>query len=72
MGPGQTADLVLPCLGRAWTSDYGNPHDAHDFDFIYPIPPVHNIPADKVLPPFMLVTADRALSLTFSSLLLSR
>ncbi|KAI0294865.1 prolyl oligopeptidase [Multifurca ochricompacta] len=24
-------------IGRAWTSDYGNPHDSHDFDFIYPI-----------------------------------
>ena len=49
-------------LGRAWTSDYGDPHDPHDFDFIYPISPLHNIPTDKVLPPLMLTTADRASS----------
>ncbi|OCH85438.1 hypothetical protein OBBRIDRAFT_859242 [Obba rivulosa] len=45
-------------IGRAWTSDYGNPHDPHDFDFIYPISPVHNVPADKILPPTILLTAD--------------
>ncbi|KAI0699823.1 prolyl oligopeptidase [Cytidiella melzeri] len=45
-------------IGRAWTSDYGNPHDAHDFDFIYPISPVHNVPTDKKLPPTILLTAD--------------
>ncbi|KAH9921497.1 prolyl oligopeptidase [Epithele typhae] len=52
----------LPMLtwaaGRAWTSDYGDPHDPHDFDFIYPISPLHNIPTDRVLPPLMLTTAD--------------
>ncbi|KAI0318097.1 prolyl oligopeptidase [Amylostereum chailletii] len=45
-------------IGRAWTSDYGDPHKAHDFDFIYPISPLHNIPKDKVLPPTILLTAD--------------
>ncbi|KAJ8502127.1 hypothetical protein ONZ51_g205 [Trametes cubensis] len=45
-------------IGRAWTSDYGDPHDPHDFDFIYPISPLHNIPTDRKLPPFMLTTAD--------------
>ncbi len=45
--------------GRAWTSDYGNPHDARDFDFIYPISPLHNVPTDKILPPTILLTADR-------------
>lgn len=45
-------------IGRAWTSDYGNPHDPHDFDFIYPISPVHNVPTDKILPPTLLMTAD--------------
>ncbi|KAI0260483.1 prolyl oligopeptidase [Gloeopeniophorella convolvens] len=45
-------------IGRAWTSDYGNPHDPHDFDFIYPISPVHNVPANKTLPPMLLLTAD--------------
>ena len=56
-------------LGRAWTSDYGDPHDPHDFDFIYPISPLHNIPTDKVLPPLMLTTADRAFSPSHSRLL---
>lgn len=45
-------------IGRAWTSDYGNPHDPHDFDFIYPISPLHNVPANKILPPTLLLTAD--------------
>ncbi|PCH41552.1 hypothetical protein WOLCODRAFT_89370 [Wolfiporia cocos MD-104 SS10] len=45
-------------IGRAWTADYGNPHDPHDFDFIYPISPLHNVPEDKVLPPTILLTAD--------------
>lgn len=45
-------------LGNAWTSDYGNPHDAHDFDFIYPISPLHNVP-ERTLPPTILLTADR-------------
>ena len=47
-------------IGHAWTSDYGNPHDPHDFDFIYPISPVHNVPSNKILPPMLLLTADRA------------
>lgn len=46
-------------IGRAWTSDYGDPQDPGDFDFIYPISPLHNIPTDKVLPPTILFTADR-------------
>ena len=53
----QFADFTI---GHAWTSDYGNPHDPHDFDFIYPISPVHNVPTNKILPPTMLLTADRA------------
>jgi prolyl oligopeptidase len=53
----QVADFTI---GHAWTSDYGNPHVAHDFDFIYPISPVHNVPTNKILPPTLLLTADRA------------
>ncbi|EIM85490.1 prolyl oligopeptidase [Stereum hirsutum FP-91666 SS1] len=45
-------------IGRAWTSDYGNPHDPHDFDFVYPISPLHNVPEKKILPPTILLTAD--------------
>ncbi|KAI9456943.1 prolyl oligopeptidase [Boletus coccyginus] len=45
-------------IGKSWTADYGDPHDPQDFDFIYPISPVHNIPRDKTLPPLLLMTAD--------------
>ncbi|KAF8266710.1 prolyl oligopeptidase [Lactarius quietus] len=45
-------------IGRAWTSDYGDPHDPHDFDFMFPISPLHNVPANKILPPTLLLTAD--------------
>ncbi|KZT74475.1 hypothetical protein DAEQUDRAFT_720646 [Daedalea quercina L-15889] len=45
-------------IGRAWTSDFGDPHDPHDFDFIYPLSPLHNVPKDRVLPPTLLLTAD--------------
>ncbi|KIJ65569.1 hypothetical protein HYDPIDRAFT_174977 [Hydnomerulius pinastri MD-312] len=45
-------------IGKAWTADYGDPHNAHDFDFIYPISPLHNVPTDKTLPPLLLMTAD--------------
>ncbi|KAJ3553954.1 hypothetical protein NM688_g3348 [Phlebia brevispora] len=45
-------------IGRAWTSDYGDPHDPHDFDFIYPISPLHNVPEKKILPATILLTAD--------------
>ncbi|KAI5122174.1 hypothetical protein M0805_007071 [Coniferiporia weirii] len=45
-------------IGRAWTSDYGNPDEPHDFDFIHPYSPLHNVPKDKVLPPTILLTAD--------------
>ncbi|KAL5527147.1 hypothetical protein ACEPAG_5938 [Sanghuangporus baumii] len=45
-------------IGRAWASDYGNPDDPHDFDFIYPYSPLHNVPKNTVLPPTILLTAD--------------
>ncbi|KAH9050123.1 Alpha/Beta hydrolase protein [Lactarius hengduanensis] len=44
--------------GRAWTSDHGDPHVPQDFDFIYPISPLHNVPVNKILPPTLLLTAD--------------
>ncbi|KAF8727171.1 hypothetical protein AX14_007539 [Amanita brunnescens Koide BX004] len=45
-------------IGKAWTSDYGNPEDPHDFDFIYPLSPLHNVSKSGVLPPTLLLTAD--------------
>lgn len=44
-------------------SDYGDPSKPEDFDFMYPISPYHNVDrGDKVLPPMLLLTADRACS----------
>ena len=45
--------------GKSWTSDYGNPANPHDFDYIFPISPLHNVPSNKILPPTILLTADR-------------
>ncbi|KAG9125182.1 hypothetical protein FRC07_008659 [Ceratobasidium sp. 392] len=46
-------------IGKAWTSDYGDPSNPEDFDFMYLISPLHNVDkGDKVLPPTLLLTAD--------------
>ena len=45
--------------GRAWTADYGDPHDPKDFDYIYAYSPLHNVPDDRLYPPTLLLTADR-------------
>ncbi|KAH8829968.1 prolyl oligopeptidase [Flagelloscypha sp. PMI_526] len=45
-------------IGHAWVSDYGNPDDPHDFDFMAPLSPLHNVPKDKTLPPYLMLTAD--------------
>jgi prolyl oligopeptidase len=41
--------------GKAWTSEYGNPRIPEEFDFVYPLSPVHNVPTDKVLPATLLM-----------------
>lgn len=41
--------------GRAWTSEYGDPRVPEDFDFLYPLSPLHNVPTDKVLPATLLM-----------------
>ena len=41
--------------GKAWTSEYGDPLNQDDFDFIHPLSPVHNVPTDKVLPATLLM-----------------
>jgi len=51
--------MLMVSIGKAWTSDYGDPHDPYDFDFIYPISPLHNVQTDRILPPTILLTADR-------------
>ncbi|KAJ3496917.1 hypothetical protein NLJ89_g10419 [Agrocybe chaxingu] len=57
-------------IGKAWTSDYGNPDDPLDFDFISLLSPLHNIPTDKVFPPYLLLTADRKSFLLFLAAML--
>lgn len=58
-------------IGKAWISDYGNPDDPKDFDYIFPLSPLHNIPKGKVLPPYMLLTADRMSPFYFFAHLIS-
>lgn len=55
----QTSQFVQFTIGYAWTSDFGDPRVPEDFDFIQNYSPLHNIPTDKVLPPMILLTADR-------------
>ncbi|KIO19472.1 hypothetical protein M407DRAFT_222802 [Tulasnella calospora MUT 4182] len=47
-------------IGAAWVSDYGDPRDPNDFDFIKAYSPLHNVPTykEKALPPTILLTAD--------------
>ncbi|EJU06084.1 hypothetical protein DACRYDRAFT_19397 [Dacryopinax primogenitus] len=45
-------------IGKAWEADYGAPGDPKDFDFIFPYSPLHNVDAEKVYPPLLLLTAD--------------
>ncbi len=45
-------------IGRAWTSDYGNPEDPRDFQTLLKYSPLHNIRAGTQYPPTMVVTAD--------------
>jgi len=41
--------------GKAWTSEYGDPLNPEDFDFVHRLSPVHNVPTDKVLPATLLM-----------------
>ena len=43
-------------------SEYGDPRLPEEFDFIYPLSPVHNIPTDIVLPATLLMinTGERS------------
>ncbi|KAG6856360.1 hypothetical protein H0H87_005269 [Tephrocybe sp. NHM501043] len=58
VAPGKVAINGGSNGGKAWASDYGDPDQPADFDFIYPLSPLHNVPTDKVLPPTILLTAD--------------
>ena len=47
--------LNASLLGKAWTSEYGDPLNPEDFDFVHRLSPVHNVPTDKVLPATLLM-----------------
>ncbi|KAH9963773.1 prolyl oligopeptidase [Russula dissimulans] len=49
---------LLRSLGNAWATEYGDSDNPVDFDFMYPLSPLHNLPKHKVLPPTLLMTAD--------------
>jgi prolyl oligopeptidase len=55
----QIDQFPLFTSGRAWISDYGDPEDPVDFDFMYPIAPLLNVPKARTLPPMLILTADR-------------
>ncbi|KAF9240642.1 prolyl oligopeptidase [Melanogaster broomeanus] len=57
-GVAEVGVMDLLKVRKSWTADYGDPHNPHDFDFIHPISPLHNVPTDKSLPPLLLMTAD--------------
>lgn len=49
---------IAECFaGAAWKSEYGDPSVPTDFDFMYPLSPVHNVPTGRVLPAIMLMVS---------------
>ncbi|KAJ3077267.1 hypothetical protein HDU98_004229 [Podochytrium sp. JEL0797] len=45
-------------IGSAWTSDYGNPDVAEDFENAFKISPVHNVPTGGAFPAVLIITGD--------------
>ncbi|MDQ3170870.1 MAG: prolyl oligopeptidase family serine peptidase [Acidobacteriota bacterium] len=45
-------------IGKAWTSDYGNPDVKEDFDVLYKYSPLHNIRPGTHYPATMVTTGD--------------
>lgn len=45
-------------IGRAWTSEYGNPDEATDFPAIRAYSPLHNLTDGAVYPPTLICTGD--------------
>jgi prolyl oligopeptidase len=57
-------------LGKAWTSEYGDPRIPEEFGFIFPLSPVHNVPTDKILPATLLmITGSKQSSQDSNSLI---
>jgi prolyl oligopeptidase len=45
-------------IGWAWTSDYGDPADPEQFEWLRAYSPLHNVRAGECYPPTMLLTGD--------------
>jgi prolyl oligopeptidase len=45
-------------IGKAWTSDYGNPDVKEDFDVLLAYSPLHNITTGTVYPATLITTGD--------------
>ena len=45
-------------IGWAWTSEYGDPDDPEEFEFLLDYSPYHNIEPGIEYPPVMISTAD--------------
>jgi prolyl oligopeptidase len=45
-------------VGAGWTSDYGNPDNAKDFEVLRKYSPIHNIRKGTQYPPTLVITAD--------------
>jgi hypothetical protein len=43
--------------GAPWNGEYGDPSVPGDFDFMYPLSPVHNVPKGRVLPATLLMVS---------------
>lgn len=45
-------------IGRAWTSDYGSPDNAKDFEVLKKYSPIHNLRKGTQYPPTLIITGD--------------
>jgi prolyl oligopeptidase len=45
-------------IGWAWTSDYGNPDDPEQFQWLQAYSPLHNVRSGRCYPPTLLLTGD--------------
>ncbi|KAI8927313.1 prolyl oligopeptidase [Entophlyctis helioformis] len=45
-------------IGAAWTSDYGNPDKAEDFEVLTKYSPLHNVDGSKTYPAVLITTGD--------------
>jgi prolyl oligopeptidase len=45
-------------IGWAWTSDYGNPEDPEQYQWVRAFSPLHNVAAGAAYPPTLIMTGD--------------